>query len=237
MSKLNITLFIIILLFNIALSSKNIISLEGDQLDHQINLCNKMNSKLFIIFYVNNCQYCDMALKILENQIVNNFEDEDEIYFSSINLDNQKNIWLGLRFNVTRIPYIILIEKEKIYSYDKAFEDKSVLKFINDEKNIEDGFDIPPKITFMDKLKAALNELSEKMGNVLEIFGINKNWGIKLAYFFIFFGLISFIYLENKLIENCRNFCWKKRVNRIINDKKKKKEIKTNNNNEKDKKE
>ena len=204
-------LFILISsLFISCLSTKQIMSLEGEELDLQIKSSMQSNFKLFLIFYVNNCQYCNMAIKILKNQIIKNYEDEDEINFGTINLDNQKNAWLGLRFNVTRIPYIILIERNKMYLFQKNFEEKGVINFINEEKNIEDAFDIPEEITFFSKFKAAMNELSSKIEKVLEMFGINKKWGIKLSYFVIIVGVISFIYLENKLIDYCKNSYKKK---------------------------
>ena len=204
-------LFILISsLFISCLSTKQIMSLEGEELDLQIKSSMQSNFKLFLIFYVNNCQYCNMAIKILKNQIIKNYEDEDEINFGTINLDNQKNAWLGLRFNVTRIPYIILIERNKMYLFQKNFEEKGVINFINEEKNIEDAFDIPEEITFFSKFKAAMNELSSKIEKVLEMYGINKKWGIKLSYFVIIVGVISFIYLENKLIDYCKNSYKKK---------------------------
>ena len=58
-------LFILILLFSFSLSTKKIMILEGDQLDSQIKLASETNYKLFLLFYVNNCEYCNMALKIL----------------------------------------------------------------------------------------------------------------------------------------------------------------------------
>ena len=204
-------LFILISsLFISCLSTKQIMSLEGEELDLQIKSSMQSNFKLFLIFYVNNCQYCNMAIKILKNQIIKNYEDEDEINFGTINLDNQKNAWLGLRFNVTRIPYIILIERNKMYLFQKNFEEKGVINFINEEKNIEDAFDIPEEITFFSKFKAAMNELSSKIEKVLEMYGINKKWGIKLSYFVIIVGVMSFIYLENKLIDYCKNSYKKK---------------------------
>ena len=210
-------LFILISsLFISCLSTKQIMSLEGEELDIQIKTSMQSNFKLFLIFYVNNCPYCNMAIKILKTQIIKNFEDEDEINFGTINLDNQKNAWLGLRFNVTRIPYIILIEKNKMYLFQKNFEEKGVIYFINEEKNIEDAFDIPEEITFFSKFKAAMGELSSKIEKVLEMFGINKKWGIKLSYFVIIVGVISFIYLENKLIDYCRN-SYKKKDNNAEN--------------------
>ena len=93
-----IIFFTLILLFSFSLSTKKVMILEGQQLDSQIKLASQSNYKLFVIFYVNNCEYCKMALKTLKTQVIKNFEDEDEISFGSINLDEQKNIWFEIRF-------------------------------------------------------------------------------------------------------------------------------------------
>ena len=127
---LYINIIILISLFANSLSKKNVMNLEGKSVDKEIKRASQSNYKLFMVFYVKNCQYCDIVLKTLKTQIVKNFEDEDEISFATINLDNQSNIWLGLRFNVTRIPFIILIENNKIYKYQKTFEEKEVMKFM-----------------------------------------------------------------------------------------------------------
>ena len=227
-----INFFTLILLFSFSLSTKKVMILEGQQLDSQIKLASQSNYKLFVIFYVNNCEYCKMALKTLKTQVIKNFEDEDEVSFGSINLDEQKNIWFGIRFNVTRIPYVILIEKEKMYYYQNAFEENLVMKFINEEKNIEDAFDIPDEITFFMKFKAAMNELAGKLEKILEKFGVNKTYGIKVAYFLIITGFISFIYLENKLLDSCRKHLYKKDMNSKNIKKEKETHIKKENHNE-----
>ena len=214
--NLYINILILISLFSNSLSKKNIMNLEGKEVDKQIKKSSELNYKLFIVFYLKNCQYCNIVLKTLKTKIINNFEDEDEISFGTINLSNQYNVWLGLRFNVTRIPYIILIEKNKIYKFEKTFEEKEVMEFINEEKNIEDAFDIPKEITLFSKLKAALNELSSKIERVLEMYGVNKKWSKIIAYLTIIFGVTSFIYLENKLIDSCKNSYKKKKDNEPI---------------------
>ena len=217
MSLININKQIIffasVFLINNALSTKKIMILEGDQLDSQIKLANQKHNKLFLIFYVNNCQYCKMALKILKTQIIKNFEDVEEVSFGSIDLDQQKNIWIGLRFNITKIPYIILIENNKMFLYQKSFEANTVIEFIKEEKNIEDALDIPKEMTFLNKFKSAMEELSEKIEKVLEKFGMNKTWGIKLAYFFVIVGIISFFYLEKKLFDLCKYIFGEKNMN------------------------
>ena len=87
----NIFLIIIILIIS-SQSKKQIMLLDGDDLDSQINLSSKSNTKLFLIFFVEHCVYCTHALKILKEKIVKNFEDEDEISFGVVNLDDQKNL-------------------------------------------------------------------------------------------------------------------------------------------------
>ena len=59
-----------------------------------------------------------------EEQVIKNYEDEDEIEFGSVNLDKQSNVWLGVRFNITKIPFIILIENKRMYKYpEQLFEE------------------------------------------------------------------------------------------------------------------
>ena len=214
--NLYINILILISLFSNSFSKKNVMNLEGKEVDKEIKKASQLNYKLFIVFYLQKCQYCDIVLKTLKTQIVKYFEDEDEISFGTINLSNQNNVWLGLRFNVTRIPYIILIENNKIYKFQNSFQEKEVIKFINEEKNIEDAFDIPKEITLFSKLKTALNELSSKIERLLEMYGVNKKWSKIISYLTIIFGVTSFIYLESKLIDSCKNSCKKKNENESI---------------------
>ena len=147
--------------------------LEGDQLDYVIKNATITNTKLFLIFYIPSCIYCKHALKVLNDNIKNTFDEKAPISFGIINLENQTNIWTGLRFNITRIPYIILIEKNKMYYYQNSFEEQSVMNFINEEKNIEDALDIPPPVGFLGKLNAAMKELNEKVETYFGKYGIN----------------------------------------------------------------
>ena len=64
--------------------------------------------------------------------------------------------------------------------------------------------DIPDEITFFTKFKAAMRELGRNIEKILEKFGVSKTYGLQIAYFLIIMGFISFIYLENKLLDLCR---------------------------------
>ena len=210
------TLFSLILIFSLIISIKSkkpIMVLEGDQLDYVIKNASITNTKLFLIFYIPSCIYCKHALKVLNDNIKNNFDEKAPISFGIINLENQTNIWTGLRFNITRIPYIILIEKNKMYYYQNSFEEQSVMNFINEEKNIEDALDIPPPVGFLGKLNAAMKELNEKVETYFGKYGIKKEFSSKICYIIIVLGFISLFYIEYQLIEFCKSLFRKKNKN------------------------
>ena len=185
--------------------------LEGDSFDKELQNSIEAKSKLFLIFYINNCPYCTHAIKVLKEDIIKNYEDEDEINFATVNLDKQSNIWLGVRFNITRIPYIILIEDKRMYLFQNQFEESVVLKFIEDEKNIEDSIDIPENVGIMNKANIIMHELTERIKNTMEIlfgrFGIKIYWNDTMSYILLAVLLIFVIYFENKLILFIRQIC------------------------------
>ena len=197
-------IFLILCLFQQSFSEKKIMIIEGDNLDIAIKNSIESKFKLFLIFHVHNCAYCTRALKILKEQVVTKFKEEEEIFFGSIDLDNQTNIWIGLRFNITKIPYIILIENNKMYHYESQFEESLVLKFINEEKNIEDGEDIPEPVTFKKKFKIAVKELTENMQGLMKKLGINIGWNNAMTYILLILIFIIFVYVESKIIERCK---------------------------------
>ena len=68
------------------------------------------NKKLLLIFYKQNSTLCEEAINAIEKYIIQDYNSESEIEFGKINLDLDNNIWLYLQFNITRIPYVILIK-------------------------------------------------------------------------------------------------------------------------------
>ena len=208
-------------LFQIYLSSKKILVIEGNNIDAAIKNSMEGKSKLFLIFTVKNCPYCSHALNILKDKVVKNFEEEEEIFFGHVDLDSQLNVWLGIRFNITKIPYIILIENNKIYHFESQFEEELVLKFINEEKNLEEGEDIPGRVTFMDKFNVAVNELTEHLQHLVNKLGLKITWNNTFTYIILIVFFIFFIYFESKLIDKCRNLFRGKNKEKQINVEKK----------------
>ena len=221
--KLNVlNIFILLYLFESSYSKQNILILEGDSVDLSINNAIQYNYKLFLIFHVKNCPYCTHALKVLKDKVIKHYDDDqDKMFFGSIDLDNQSNVWLGLRFNITKIPYIILIENKKMYQFESQFEESLVVKFINEEKIIEDALEIPESVTFGKKLKVAILELTGRIQFLLKKYGIKIPWNNTMTQIFLIICLGAFIYVESIIIGFCKNLCkFNRNKNKNIKDKK-----------------
>jgi thioredoxin-related protein len=199
-------------LFHQTLEIKQIMIYEGDSFDTALQNSIEERKKLFVIFYINHCSYCAHSIKVLKEQVIKNYEDEDEIEFGSVNLDKQSNVWLGVRFNITKIPFIILIENKRMYKYpEQLFEESYVLNFINDEKNFEDSFDIPESVEWGTKLKIVLIEFTQKinenMQSILDKYKIGIQWNNTMTYILLALILIIFIFLESKLLMFIKYMC------------------------------
>ena len=88
------------------------------------------NKKLLLIFYKQNSTLCEEAINAIEKYIIQDYNSESEIEFGKINLDLDNNIWLYLQFNITRIPYVILIKGIYFYELNKKPDKYSIKEFI-----------------------------------------------------------------------------------------------------------
>ena len=199
-------------LFHQTLEIKQIMIYEGDSFDTALQNSIKERKKLFVIFYINHCSYCAHSIKVLKEQVIKNYDDEDEIEFGSVNLDKQSNVWLGVRFNITKIPFIILIENKRMYKFrEQLFEEPIVLKFINDEKNFEDSFDIPESVDWGTKFMIVFNEFTQKikeiMQSLLDKYKINIQWNNTMTYILLAFAIMILLFLEYKLLGFIKYIC------------------------------
>lgn len=197
-------IFLFFSLLQNTVSKKQLISLEGDNFDKVLKSAIQTKSKLFIIFYIDDCPYCSKAIKVLKESIINKYDDINTINFCVANLESPSNIWLSVRFNITRIPHIILIENKRMYHFQNQFEESIVLKFIEEKKLKEDSLDIPQNVGIMNKIHVFIEDLTEKINDSIRLvfykFGIKVYWHNSMTYILLGFCFIIIIYLENKLV-------------------------------------
>ena len=155
------------------------------------------NKKLLLIFYKQNSTLCEEAINAIEKYIIQDYNSESEIEFGKINLDLDNNIWLYLQFNITRIPYVILIKGIYFYELNKKPDKYSIKEFINlspynmIKKKMPEEINTIRKILFV--LKFTFRSFRIGFYN---IFGISLNKNAIIFIFIIILCLIIWIIKE-----------------------------------------
>ena len=206
---------LLFLLNIISIKSKEIKIFEGEAFNQELEKTIKTKKKLFLIFFAKNCDYCGYSVRVLKERIVQHYEEDNKISFGVINLDRQSNFWIGYKFNITQIPYILLIEGGKMYQFKEQFDEMKVVQFIDEEKNIEDALDIPEDVGLSKKISFFMAGLIRQTSDLFVKFGFNNNMSNYLACALLFIFLVAMIYLEHKLLNGIRKLIdyfknWKK---------------------------
>ena len=142
--------------------------------DKEISYLNSQ-SKYLIVFHVLSCVFCQKTIQILENEVIPKYKNDKNINFGFINCD--QNFWLTLRYNITQTPYIFLIENKRIYTFNEIPSLETFSKFIEKEKDFEDGENIPDKMNLIEVIKIVGNGILDEITIYIQNF-LNK-WNFK----------------------------------------------------------
>ena len=197
--------FFLLLIFFSFIYSKQIKIYEGENFEQDLKNTIETRSKLFLIFFAKNCEYCGYSVRVLKDKVVPHYDNDNKVSFGVINLDRSSNFWTGLKFNITHIPYIVLIEDKKMYLFKEQFEEKQVINFINEEKNIEDALDIPEDIGLYKKINFYMADIIQKTSNIFINLGFSKFWSNVMAFILMILIFIYLVYLEHKLLNSVRS--------------------------------
>ena len=143
-------------------------------------------------------------MRVLKEKVVVHYENDNKITFGVVNLDRKDNFWIGLKFNITQIPYIVLIEEKKMYLFNEQFEEMNVVNFINEEKNIEDALDIPDDVGLMKKINFYMADIIQKTSDIFYKRGFSKFWSNIGALILLILAFLYLIYLEHKILSSVR---------------------------------
>ena len=181
----------------------------------------KDNKKLLIIFYLKNNIFCEQALKTIENEIINDYNDESGIKFGKINVDSEN--MLSHKFNITKIPTIILIQEDYFYELDQKPDKYSIKDFIDLPKDNTNGKKIPEHFSIIEKIsniiEMTVNYIFKLVYSIFKI-RLNKNIiiFILILIFFIFLWFIQKILCFICCCKFCRKCKNKKKKKNQINE-------------------
>lgn len=181
---------------------QEMLQLTDTNFDKEIATLSENGVKWFLIFYVDTCGYCKKAIETLKEEIIPKYEDNDKIRFGGVNCNT--NIWLSIRFNITYIPYMVLLENNKMYEFKNHLSPESFEKFVNEEKTIEDALEIPLHSTYFFLFKTIAKEsyfvLKENIQQFMKRHGYNIQISNYVMVGIIFSSVIMLVLIESMIL-------------------------------------
>ena len=159
-----------------------------------------------ILFYLSTCEHCaeakEQILKIYQNYTNTN------IRFAQIEIQN--NILTNFRFNITGVPYIILVENKKIFELQHYPNEKNLIKFLNTSfDDVKDEIiDFPNQISLFYVIWTYIRQYIDVFAQYLSLLlyyytGFEYNFQVWQVIFFVIMSLVLFCFLEYWLLGFC----------------------------------
>ena len=103
--------------------------LELNDSDFDLTIQKGNNNRWLILFYLETCYHCYHARTVL-NRILEfkEYKNINKIKFASVEVE--KNSQCNDRFNVSQVPYIILVENGTMIEFDSYANEKNLINFI-----------------------------------------------------------------------------------------------------------
>ena len=199
--------------------------------DKEISYLNSQ-SKYLIVFHVLSCVFCQKTIQILENEVIPKYKNDKNINFGFINCD--QNFWLTLRYNITQTPYIFLIENKKLYKFNEIPSLETFSKFIEKEKDFEDGENIPNKMNLIEVIKIVgngiLDEITIYIQNFLNEWNLKIQWNKYYTGSLLVILITTLFFLESMVLKVIGSLLCGKKDNKKNQDKNEKENNKKENN-------
>jgi len=128
----------------------------------------------FILFYSRSCGHCKRAKKEIA-KIFNDYKNISNLRFAQ--LEAYQNIMTNVRFNVSGVPYMVLVENQSIYEMELFPNYENLKNFIfTNFSEVEDELKpIPKKVKFAYVAWLILKQNLDELTNNINKFLKNRN--------------------------------------------------------------
>ena len=200
--KVIFVLFSLVLINSINSSNDNdsvfVHELNDSNFDELVN--NGVKNPWFVIFYINSCPHCKNAKTSLDN-ISNN---PDRISKTNIKLsmvDCDKNMFVCFRFNISRVPYTVILESNRMFEFSEYPSEENMIKFIREKKDKDNGLPIPKPVGYLEYFFRSLEDLVKILNKTLENcfnnnFGYKIDWRSEYTIVVLILALVVIVVLE-----------------------------------------
>ena len=196
--------------------------------------------KWCIIFYLKTCGHCKRA-KNARDKIFKKVSDP-KVRFAQ--LETEENMITNIRFNITAVPYIVLIENNSMLELEKYPNEENLLNFCQSNfSNFEKEIIPYPKPIGMGKVswimfRETINSLIHQINYYLKKYGINHQMDFNEFLILAVLLLVIGGFLEYYILSMCMNDNYEEEIKKQIELIEKNEKIKkSKNKKEKDKQE
>ena len=204
---------------NISAEAIEILEINDSNFDSIIQ--NGNNNRWLILFYLETCYHCYRARRLLNTILeLKKYKEINNIKFASIEV--KQNSKANIRFNITKVPYIILVENNTMLELDSYSNEKNLINFIETNFNNVTKDLIPfPTLNILQYhyilFRNSLNSITDIINDYLESKNLNIKFNLLtliLAYIlFCFILCYSIVYIYFKCLNSKKNNLNKKKIN------------------------
>jgi hypothetical protein len=186
----------------IDLTDSNIDSIVGDG----------TGKNWLLMFYLDSCPHCknaNEAFKQISRR--SDFEGEDAPVknLQIGRVECNANNWSCLRFNISRVPYIVMLQNDKLFELETYVTQDKLYNFIVEDKLVEKGQKIPPMLGWSGIVMRIFEESVSMMNQQIQEFideklGPNKiKWDTNYTIILLATTLIAVLVLEYMIVSLC----------------------------------
>ena len=201
--------YILILLLLINSYCIQITELNDSNFDELVN--NGISKNWLVMFYLEKCPHCVNAKDVISKLI-----KKDNFKKTSVGMvECTQNVFSCMRFNITRVPYIVLLENNNMFEFNTYATEQSLSKFITEEKNVENVMKIPNKIGYLEFFFKLMGEGVNLINDYLKDYAnhnlkIDIEWNMFHTMGIFVISLVLVIFIEYLILSICYKNCKKK---------------------------
>ena len=194
-------LFIIFSLISISYcAKKRIYNLTENEFIELSKETKNKKTKWLMIFYTDKYHDYDKLMDLIKIDIYTKYKSNKNLKFGFIDI-NKNAKWLKNILNIKSIPFLILISNERMYYYNyNSIDKENIIKFLDEQKNLEESYPIPGEITIFTKWSILYNYfldiLNEYFQGLLDKYDIDYKWNNKLSLLILGLFMIIFFLFE-----------------------------------------
>jgi hypothetical protein len=155
------------------------------------------------VFYLERCPHCVNAKSSLES-----LTQKEDFHTDIALIECSENVLVCMRFNVTRVPYIVYLDKNNMFEFNSYASENALNDFINEERRISSAKPIPTDLgyvgLFFKLLGEAVNMVNEYIKDYIKTKAqINFEWEMTHTIILFSIFLIMVIVVEYVILSWC----------------------------------